>query len=160
MALGITFIYGIMKMSNWGMGAFSMCGGSVQYALIAALLGPRLWWLALPLAMAAVFVLGLILQRLLLRPMFVGVVERRDEYATIVTIALMVFFRNLAIVVGGPNHYAPGDYANPRMLATLPISVNRVVAQIAPLGPLGLCYLVDKHSAIGRALRCAARNPV
>src|SRR5437870_5323850 len=67
MALGITFIYGIMKMINWGMGEFYMIGSYVQYALIATLLGPRLWWLALPLAMGAVFVLGLILQRLRLR---------------------------------------------------------------------------------------------
>ena len=160
MALGITFIYGIMKMINWGMGEFYMIGSYVQYALIATLLGPRLWWLALPLAMGAVFVLGLILQRLLLRPMFVGVVERRDEYATIVTIALMVFFRNLAIVVGGPNQYAPGDYAKPRMLATLPISGNRFVALIATLVLLGLFYLVVKHTAIGRALRGAAQNRV
>ena len=43
--------------------------------------------------------------------MFVGGIERRDEYATIVTIALMVLFRNLAIVLGGPNQYAPPDYA-------------------------------------------------
>ena len=160
MALGITFIYGIMKMINWGMGEFYMIGSYVQYALIATLLGPRLWWVALPLAMGAVFVLGLIVQALLLRPMFVGVVERRDEYATIITIALMVFFRNLAIVVGGPNQYAPGDYAKPRMLGTLPISGNRFVAMIATLVLLGLFYLVVKHTAIGRALRGAAQNRV
>jgi len=160
MALGITFIYSVMKMINWGMGEFYMIGSYAQYALIATLLGPQRWWLALPLAMGAVFVLGLIIQRLLLRPMFVGVVERRDEYATIVTIALMVFFRNLAIVVGGPNQYAPGDYAKPRMLGTLPISGNRFVAMIATLVLLGLFYLVVKHTAIGRALRGAAQNRV
>jgi branched-chain amino acid transport system permease protein len=160
MALGITFIYGIMKMINWGMGEFYMIGSYVQYALIASLLGPRRWWLALPLAMGAVFVLGLIIQRLLLRPMFVGVIERRDEYATIVTIALMVFFRNLAIVLGGPNQYAPGDYAAPTRLGTLPISGNRFVALIATLVLLGLFYLVVKHTAIGRALRGAAQNRV
>src|SRR5437867_1005898 len=159
MALGITFIYGIMKMINWAMGEFYMLGSYVQYALIASLLGPRRWWLALPLAMGAVFVLGVIIQRLLLRPMFVGVVERRDEYATIVTIAMMVFFRNLAIVVGGPNQYAPGDYAKPTTLGTLPISGNRFVALIATLVLLGLFYLVVKHTAIGRALRDRPRAP-
>src|ERR671924_611013 len=141
MALGITFIYGIMKMINWGMGEFYMLGSYAQYALIASLLGPRRWWLALPLAMGAVFVLGVVIQRLLLRPMFVGVVERRDEYATIVTIAMMVFFRNLAIVVGGPNQYAPGDYAKPTTLGPLPISGNRFVALIATLVLLALFYL-------------------
>ena len=87
MALGITFIYSIMKMINWGMGEFYMIGSYVQYALIVNLVGPGRWYLALPLAMGAVFVLGLVVQRFLLRPMFVGGVERRDEYATIMTIA-------------------------------------------------------------------------
>jgi branched-chain amino acid transport system permease protein len=160
MALGITFIYSIMKMINWSMGEFYMIGSYVQYALIVSLLGPRRWWLALPLAMGAVFCLGLVVQRLLLRPMFVGGIERRDEYATIVTIALMVFFRNLAIVLGGPNQYAPPDYARPTTLGTLPISGNRFVALIATLVLLALFYLVIRKTWIGRALRGAAQNRV
>ncbi len=39
MALGITFIYGIMKMINWSMGEFYMVGSYVQYALLATFLG-------------------------------------------------------------------------------------------------------------------------
>jgi len=160
MALGITFIYSIMKMINWGMGEFYMIGSYVQYALIVNLVGPRRWYLALPLAMGAVFLLGLVVQRFLLRPMFVGGVERRDEYATIITIALMVFFRNLAIVLGGPNQYAPPDYERPVTLGTLPISGNRFVALIGTLVLLGLFYLVIKKTWIGRALRGAAQNRV
>src|SRR3989442_2743818 len=160
MALGITFIYSIMKMINWGMGEFYMIGSYVQYALIVNLVGPRRWYLALPLAMGAVFLLGLVIQRFLLRPMFVGGVERRDEYATIITIALMVFFRNLAIVLGGPNQYAPPDYARPMTLVTLPISGNRFVALIGTLVLLALFYLVIKKTWVGRALRGAAQNRV
>jgi branched-chain amino acid transport system permease protein len=160
MALGITFIYGIMKMINWSMGEFYMIGSYVQYALIATLLGPARWWLALPLAMATVFVIGLVIQRWLLRPMYVGTIERRDEYATIVTIAMMLFFRNLAIVLGGPNQYAPGDYARPMTLLTLPISGNRFVALIATIVLLVGFYLVIKYTWIGRALRGAAQNRV
>src|SRR5262249_15978596 len=92
MALGITFIYSIMNMITGWMGGVYMRGRYVQDGLIAALLGPERWYVALPLAMGTVFCLGLVTQRLLLRPMFVGGIERRDEYATIVTIALMVFF--------------------------------------------------------------------
>ena len=123
MALGITFIYSIMKMINWAMGEFFMIGSYVQYVLIVTLLGRDRWWLALPRGHG----LGV--------PSRSGdpaaapaarctwaVIERRDEYATIVTIALMVFFRNLAIVLGGPNQYAPPDYAravHPRHAADL-----------------------------------------
>jgi branched-chain amino acid transport system permease protein len=160
MALGITFIYSVMKMINWAMGEFFMIGSYVQYALIVTLLGPTRWWLALPVAMGSVFVLGLVVQRVLLRPMFVGGIERRDEYATIVTIAMMVFFRNLAIVLGGPNQYAPPDYARPVTLGTLPISGNRFVALIGTVVLLGLFFLVIKKTWTGRALRGAAQNRV
>ena len=160
MALGISFIYSIMKMINWSMGEFFMIGSYVQYALIVTVVGPDRWWLALPVAMASVFLLGLVIQRVLLRPMYVGVIERRDEYATIVTIALMIFFRNLAVVVGGPNQYAPPDYARPITLGTLPISGNRFVALVGTVILLAAFFLVIKTTWIGRALRGAAQNRV
>jgi branched-chain amino acid transport system permease protein len=160
MALGITFIYSIMKMINWSMGEFYMIGSYVQYAVLATLLPADRWYLALPIAMGSVFVLGLLTQWLLLRPMYAGGVERRDEYATIVTIAMMVLFRNLAIVLGGPNQYAPKDYARPTMIGTLPISGNRFVALIATVILLVLFYLVIKRTWIGRAFRGAAQNRV
>jgi branched-chain amino acid transport system permease protein len=160
MALGITFIYSIMKMINWAMGEFYMIGSYVQYALLATVLGPERWYLALPLAMGSVFLLGMLTQRFLLRPMYVGGVERRDEYATIITIALMVLFRNLAIVLGGPNQYAPRDYARPTTIGTLPISGNRFVALIGTLVLLALFYLLIKKTWLGRAFRGAAQNRV
>ena len=160
MALGITFIYSVMKMINWSMGEFYMIGSYVQYALLASLLGWDRWYLALPLAMASVFVLGLLVQRFLLRPMYVGGVERRDEYATVMTIALMVLFRNLAIVLGGPNQYSPRDYAKPTTLLTLPLSGNRFVALIGAMVLLALFYLLVTRTWVGRALRGAAQNRV
>ena len=160
MALGITFIYGIMKMINWAMGEFYMIGSYVQYALLATVLGQERWYVALPIAMATAFVIGVITQRVLLRPMYVRGLERRDEYATIITIALMVLFRNLAIVLGGPNQYAPRDYARPTTLLTLPISGNRFVALVGTLVLLVLFYLLVRKTWVGRAFRGAAQNRV
>jgi branched-subunit amino acid ABC-type transport system permease component len=60
MALGITFIYSIMRMINWAMGEFYMIGSYLQYMLVAWLLGPDLWWLAILVSTAGVFVLGLL----------------------------------------------------------------------------------------------------
>ena len=160
MALGITFIYGIMKMINWSMGEFYMIGSYVQYALLASVLGWERWYLALPLSMATVFVLGVVVQRVLLRPMYVGGIERRDEYATIITIALMVLFRNLAIVLGGPNQYSPKDYAKPTTLLTLPLSGNRMVALAGALVLLALFYVLTRRTWLGRAFRGAAQNRV
>jgi len=43
MALGITFIYSIVKMINWAMGEFYMLGSYLQYVVVAYLFGPSLW---------------------------------------------------------------------------------------------------------------------
>jgi branched-chain amino acid transport system permease protein len=160
MAIGITFIYSIMKMINWSMGEFYMMGSYLQYFLVVHLFGAKLWFLGIPLSMAVIFVLGMAVQRYLLRPMFVGDMERKDEYATVVTVALMVFFRNLAVVLAGPNQYAPPDYASPTHIGPLPVSGNRFVALVGTLVILALFYLIIKKTWVGRALRGASQNRV
>ena len=87
MALGITFIYSIMRMINWAMGEFYMIGSYLQYMLVAWLLGPDLWWIAIVISAAGVFLLGMLVQTTLLRPVAAKLLERPDEYATVVTLA-------------------------------------------------------------------------
>ena len=89
MALGITFIYSIVKMINWSMGEFYMIGGYVQFLLITEWLGPDLWWVAAPLSALGVFLLGYLLEPLLIKPMFTSAIERKDDYAIVVTTPLV-----------------------------------------------------------------------
>lgn len=160
MAVGITFIYSIMKMINWSMGEYYMIGSYLQYMLVTFWLGSQFWYLGIPLAALITFVLGLITQRLLLKPMYVGESGRRDEYAAIITVTLMVLYRNLAIVLAGPNIYSPQDYAGPVMLGNLPMSGNRLIAMIGTVVVLSLFYLVIKKTWMGLALRGTAQNRV
>ena len=85
MALGITFIYSIVKMINWAMGEFYMIGSYAQFILVVYWLGPDLWWLAALLSAASVFLVGILVEPVLIKPMFVQNIERRDDYATVVT---------------------------------------------------------------------------
>src|SRR6516162_11221069 len=75
MALGITFIYSIVKMINWAMGEFYMIGSYLQYMLVVSLLGPDLWYLAIPIAGLGVFILGAIVEPILIKPMFTRSIE-------------------------------------------------------------------------------------
>lgn len=158
MAVGITFIYSVMKMINWAMGEFFMIGGYVQYLLITSWLGPQRWYLALPLAVLGVALLGMGTQRVLLQPMFVGHLERLDEYATIVTISLTVLFRNLAIVVFGPYQFSPPDYAPPVHLGPLPLNGSRFVAAAGAVVLLAVFGVVIRRTWFGLALRGVAQN--
>jgi branched-chain amino acid transport system permease protein len=158
MAVGITFIYSVVRMINWAMGEFYMIGGYAQYLLIESWLGPQRWYLAVPLAAGSVALLGMAVQRVLLRPMFTGTLERLDEYATIVTIALTVLFRNLAIVIFGPYQFSPPDYAAPIQLGPLPLNGSRFVAFAGAVVLLGLFAVVVRRTWFGLALRGVAQN--
>ena len=160
MALGITFIYGVMKTINWAMGEFYMIGSFVQYLIVSHLLGPDLWWLALPATAASVFVLGMLVQRLLLRPMFVGGVERRDEYATVITIALLLLLRSLAAVINGPYQHTPGSHLPDVTLGPLSVPGAEVAAAVVGVLVLGLFFLLLHRTWPGLALRAAAQNRV
>jgi branched-chain amino acid transport system permease protein len=154
MSMGINFIYGIMKVINWSMGEFFMIGAYVQYLLITYIIGPQFWFAGILIAAFVVFVLGAVVQQLLIRPMFVGIIEAKMEYATIVTI----FLRNMAVLIGGPYIYTPPDYAGPTQLLTLPISGNRMVGLIGALIILGIFYYFIKKTWSGKAFQGVAQN--
>ena len=160
LALGITFIASIMKLINWSMGEFYMLGSYAQYVLITRWLGPGRWWLALPLAVLAVFLLGLIIQRLLLAPMFERNEAHRFEYATIITIALSVLLQNAAIWAAGPNQVKPPDYLPTVSLASLGLAVNgsRLAGALAATAILVGFYLAMRRTLVGLAFLGAAQN--
>ncbi|HEX5317749.1 MAG TPA: branched-chain amino acid ABC transporter permease [Stellaceae bacterium] len=160
MALGITFIYSIVKMINWAMGEFYMIGSYAQYLLIVYWLGPDLWWVAVPLAGLSVFVIGAALEPILIKPMFTGGIERRDDYATVITIALLLLLRNLATGLSGPYQRTPGSNLPTVMVGSLPVSGARAAAFVCALAALALFYLLLKKTWVGLALRAAAQSRV
>src|SRR5438552_6035364 len=160
MALGITFIYSIVKMINWSMGEFYMIGGYLQYLLVVEWLGPDLWWVAAPLSALVVFALGYLLEPLLIKPMFTQAIERKDDYAIVVTIALLLLLRNLAAALGGPYQRTPGSNLPTVMLGPLPESGARLAAFLCALAAIALFYLLLKRTWLGLALRAAAQSRV
>lgn len=160
MALGITFIYSIVRMINWAMGEFYMIGSYLQYLLIVHFLGPDLWYVAVPLAALGVFVIGAAIEPVLIKPMFTGGIERRDDYATVVTIALLLLLRNLAAGIVGPYQLTPGSNLPTVMLGPLPQSGARVAAFVCALAAMALFYALLKWTWFGMALRAAAQSRV
>lgn len=158
MALGITFIYSIMKMTNWAMGEFYMIGSFVQYLIVSRFLGPDLWFIAVPIAGLSVFVLGMIVERVLIRPMFERGMEARAEYATVVTIALAILARGVVQIWSGPFERSPGSTMPTFQIGPLPIAGDRVAACIGGLIVLALFWFVVKRTWVGLALRAAAQS--
>ena len=70
MAVGLSLIFGILKVVNFAHGEFYMLG-SYAYTLAASALGISPW-LALPVALAVGWVVGFVTERLLMRPLYSG----------------------------------------------------------------------------------------
>ncbi len=157
-SMGINFIYGIMRVINWAMGEFFMVGAFLQYLILTSFLPKQYWFLGVLISAAGTFILGAIVQKLLIKPMFVGIIEAKMEYATIVTISLSIFLRNIVIAIAGPKIYTPPDYAGTTQILTLPISGNRLVAFIGSLILLIAFYYFIKKTWAGRAFQGVAQN--
>src|SRR5215469_13007394 len=84
MAIGLSLIFGILRVVNFAHGEFYMIGAYV-YALIAFAFGISPW-VTMPIAFFAGMVLGWAVERLLMRPLYAGYTAwgpLRDEYAII-----------------------------------------------------------------------------
>jgi branched-chain amino acid transport system permease protein len=85
-----------------------MLGGYFAYYIITLLGVPPLP--AMFMSMAAIFGLAIVLERLLLTPLYDDATERKDEYGLIVTFGLAFFLRNIAVIAFGPFPLKPPSF--------------------------------------------------
>src|ERR687885_528445 len=81
MAIGLSLIFGILKVVNFAHGEFYMLG-AYAYTLIALNVGVSPW-VALPGAFVVGALVGVIVERTLMRPLYAGYTAwglMRDEY--------------------------------------------------------------------------------
>jgi branched-chain amino acid transport system permease protein len=157
MALGISFIYGVMKMINWAMGEFYMLAGYIMF-LLTTITGSKMLFPLIPASLAAIFLIGFLLQRFVLKPMFTTLGERRDEFVIIVTLSISVFLKSLMVGLAGPYIYKVPDYLPNIPFDGFIISGNRVLAGAAALSAIILFFLLLKYTWVGRALRATAQD--
>jgi branched-chain amino acid transport system permease protein len=160
MALGITFIYSIMKMINWAMGQFYMIGSFAQYLLVVYVFGVDLWYIAVPISALIVFAIGWLIEPLLIKPMFEKDIGRKDEYGTVVTIALFLLLTSLATVIGGPHQRNPGTSLPNVSLGPLPVSGPAFAAFIGALLAIVIFQVINRRTWVGLALRGASQSRV
>jgi branched-chain amino acid transport system permease protein len=161
MAIGLSLIFGILKVVNFAHGEFYMVGAYV-YTLVALLLGVPPW-IALPLAFVAGGVLGLVVERTLMRPLYAGYASwsvMRDEYAVIVTFGLSLLLINLVDKIIGPFAYkGPALTSISRMtIGPVIISGHRLVAALIAIAVIVAVLLVVRYSYWGRQIQAVSQN--
>ncbi len=156
-AAGLTLIFSVLKIVNFGHGVLYMLGGYVAYYAIRLLGLPPI--LAVLVAMVALFLVGVLFERLFLTPLYTDKVERKDEYAIIVTFGLFMLLENLAIVVFGPfNKSAPAFLRGALHLGMLVITYDRLVAAGGAILLLVLLSLFMTQTMLGHVLDAVSQS--
>src|SRR5215469_1083487 len=151
-AVGVTLVFSILKIVNFAHGDLYMLDGYCAYYVIEFLGVPPL--LAMVVAMAALFVGAIVLERLMLTPLYSDATERKDEYGLIVTFGLAYFLRNAAVIVFGPFPLKPPSFIpGVQRLGNLIVTNDRLVAGgVGIVLIAGLLYFMQR-TIWGQALQ-------
>jgi branched-chain amino acid transport system permease protein len=156
-AVGVTLIFSILKIVNFAHGDLYMLGGYCAYYIIEYLGVPPLG--AMVMSMAALFVGAIVLERLMLTPLYSDATERKDEYGLIVTFGLAYFLRNSAVIAFGPFPLKPPSFIpGVQRFGNLVLTNDRLVA--AGLGLLLIAALLYfmKWTIWGQALDAVSQS--
>jgi branched-chain amino acid transport system permease protein len=156
-AVGVTLIFSILKIVNFAHGDLYMLGGYCAYYIISWFDMPPI--IAMALSMATIFLLAVLLEQLLLTPLYSDTTERKDEYGLIVTFGLAYFLRNAAIIVFGPFPLKPPSFVEGRTeIGNLIVTNDRIFAAVAGI-ILILALLYFMHRTIwGQALDAVSQS--
>ena len=158
MALGLTFIFSILKVINFAHGEFYMIGGYASYSVLSTFTELHPLW-SVPIAGLIAALLGLLFEFAFLRPMHQERIERPSEYSILITLGLSFFLMNLALAVFGPYpHRPPSFFQGTVKLGFVNISADRLTAGVFSLVALALLLLIIQKTWLGKALRAVSQD--
>lgn len=154
MALGMALIWGVLNIVNLAHGAFIMLGGyAVYYLFTQAHIDP---FLALPLAMMAMFAFGYLLQRFVLNL----IVRSALLNTLLITFGLDVVLTYLAqLSFSADFRTINPSYAGANVtLAGITIPLARLAAFSVAVGLAAAVWWLLNRRPLGRAIRATAQN--
>ena len=157
MSLGLSLIFGVLKLVNFAHGEFFMIGGYI-YFLLAALGLPLP--LALALSMPILFGVGLAVERVFLQDPYKKKMARYDEYVILVTFAMGLFIQNLALPIFGPyNRQAPALLKGSVHVGELIIGADRLAGALMAFLVIGCLIYFLYRTYSGKGSRAVAQSP-
>ncbi|MCU0563316.1 MAG: branched-chain amino acid ABC transporter permease [Desulfobacterales bacterium] len=157
-ALGLTLIFGVLKVINFAHGSLLMVGMYVAYwAVVLTGLHP---YAALLIVVPVMFLFGYLLQDLIIKPIFKAEKDVREPITVIiVTTGVWYILDNLSLLVFGPQYRNIQD--NPlrgKMLefGDMMISVPKLWGFCAAVACAAVIYVFLQKTRMGRAVRATS----
>lgn len=154
-ALGISLIFGVMKITNFAHGALITVGMYVTFEF-CVLLGITPY-VALPLVIVVMFVIGYLIQKIFLNPLM-GVAGHNQ---LLLTQGLSIVIENLILVLFSANYKSvtiPG-FESAISLGNITINKPKLVAFLFVALISAAIYLLLEKTDLGRAIRATSVQP-
>jgi branched-chain amino acid transport system permease protein len=163
MALGLSLIFGVLKLVNFAHGESMMVGGYLYYFLATSFLVTSFGiplYLAFILTIPFLYLFGIIIEKIFLRSAYGRNMARYDEYVILVTFTLGIFLQNLALPIFGPyNRQAPALFKGRVIVGDLVIVGDRITAAGIAFIIIGVLLFFLYRTYLGKGLRAVAQNP-
>ncbi|MDQ4137096.1 MAG: branched-chain amino acid ABC transporter permease [Pseudomonadota bacterium] len=153
-SIGLTLIFGIVRVVNFAHGEFLMVGMYAVY-LIGKQFGLHPYAAAVPVVLI-LFVLGALVQRFVIQPLLDA-----DEHIQIfATVGLSTALVNLALLVFGADLYSspPSGARQAVSVAGVNIVTGQIVMLAAAILLVGGLHIFLQRTPLGRAIRATAQN--
>lgn len=153
-AIGLTLIFGVMKIINFAQGALLMLGMYVSYWCFALFgISP---YISLPLSAVILFFMGMLIQR--------GVLQRMtgapDHNQLLVTLGITLFIENLALVIFKPDFRSINLEGIPNTISILNLNIHttKLIAFVFTIVLAIALFYFLKKTYIGKAIRATSIN--
>jgi branched-chain amino acid transport system permease protein len=156
LAVGLSLIFGLLTVVNFAHGSFYMLGAYFGFFLLGL---TRNFWLALLLAPLMAGVLGLLVERLLVRPLY----GRSPDDPLLLTFGLsLVLIEVVRLVWGriGVTFDPPRELAQAVDLGFTMFPLYRLFVIGVTLTALGALWFFLERTDLGLVIRAGARDPL
>jgi len=152
-ALGVSLVVGIMNVVNFAHGELYILAGYFSY-LFASALGVN-FVLAMVIAVGLVFILGLLIEYLLIRPTY-----GNDMYSLILTFILSIVLQNAYLLIFGPYPNKPPMWVSGAtdVFDLFLYGNQRLAALAAGAAVIAVIFVIIKKTWFGRIIRATSQD--
>ncbi len=165
--VGLSMIFGVMRLSNFAHGEFYMLGAYLTYVLVSYMKFDP--YVLAPLAAMFVGFVGIIINKILIKPLYEEIGRARGTAAfyfqdlrfILMTVGISIFLYDLALVVWKPIPIRVNTALSDMIIRVGPLSFGgqRIVTLIIAITSLITLYIFLKKTRIGKAIRALSQNP-
>lgn len=157
-ATGLSLVLGVMNITNFAHGEFTMIGAYVTYfALVSFGLAPH--WAILVAAVLS-FVAGVLFEKILIRPLWLRTKEEWLTNTFLVTAGLSFVLQNIAQAIWGGRYFGASHFWEGKVdvLPGTGVSIDRIVGFLIAIVVIIAFWLFLQKTKPGKAMRAAAQD--